>query len=499
MDGERRVGVPPREARVPHALARVIEVRRRREFGEDAVVGPLRELVHEQRPCPERAKQVEGHQEAPSGAGSPRPGSAARWPLISRSAPACPCGSACGSTVLTSDGCHHRQKTHEQAEHREEEPEAPEQARHVPDRGREVAPGRREEITVQRRDDDHEPLEPHADVDDDRQGEQDRDARARLLEPEDLRADHVAADHGPVGPGVRSARAVHEREALVRVSAVPRGEELRGIGEADHRPGHEHDLRHVVEVLEGDDVLEAKRRAADHHERHHHGEAGEDRARDEVGREDRRMPSGEDRDREIHRDDRMNREDQRRREGREDEIGALVVVPLPHGAAPSEREETVDELTDRGFRPIAHRRQIRDQADVPEQDRDGSVHADRKDVPEKRAPEVGPHTHLVGDREHPVGDPDASHVDPGEQQRAHDREDGHRLRRAVDRGAPFLPEEEEDRRDERPGVPDADPEHEVRDVPRPADGDVESPDADPLPEEPRDRHAEKAEERERQG
>ena len=32
----------------------------------------------------------------------------------------------------------------------------------------------------------------------------------------------------------------------------------------------------------------------------------------------------------------------------------------------------------------------------------------------------------------------------------------------------------EDRRDERPGVPDADPEHEVRDVPRPADGDVES-------------------------
>jgi hypothetical protein len=39
----------------------------------------------------------------------------------------------------------------------------------------------------------------------------------------------------------------------------------------------------------------------------------------------------------------------------------------------------------------------------------------------------------------------------------------------------FLPEEEKDRRDERPGVPDADPEHKVRDVPRPATGTLEGP------------------------
>jgi hypothetical protein len=45
-------------------------------------------------------------------------------------------------------------------------------------------------------------------------------------------------------------------------------------------------------------------------------------------------------------------------------------------------------------------------------------------------------------------------------------------------------------------VADADPEDEVRDVPRPADRDVESPDANPFPEEPRDCHAEKAKERE---
>ena len=56
VDGERAVGVPPGEARVTHPLARVIEVRRRREFGEDSVVRPLRE-PREQR-----------HLEAPSGA-----------------------------------------------------------------------------------------------------------------------------------------------------------------------------------------------------------------------------------------------------------------------------------------------------------------------------------------------------------------------------------------------------------------------------------------------
>ena len=79
----------------------------------------------------------------------------------------------------------------------------------------------------------------------------------------------------------------------------------------------------------------------------------EDRAGDEVGGEDRRVPSGEQRDGEVHRDDRMDREDERRREGGEDEVGALVVLPLPHGAAPAEGEETVDELPGRGLRPVA--------------------------------------------------------------------------------------------------------------------------------------------------
>ena len=42
-----------------------------------------------------------------------------------------------------------------------------------------------------------------------------------------------------------------------------------------------------------------KHRAADEHERDDHREAGEDGAGDEVGREDRRVPAGHERDREV--------------------------------------------------------------------------------------------------------------------------------------------------------------------------------------------------------
>ncbi len=59
MDRERRVRVPPREALVSHPLARAIEVRGRREFGEDSVVGTCRKLRAEER-----------HQEAPPAEGS---------------------------------------------------------------------------------------------------------------------------------------------------------------------------------------------------------------------------------------------------------------------------------------------------------------------------------------------------------------------------------------------------------------------------------------------
>jgi hypothetical protein len=64
--------------------------------------------------------------------------------------------------------------------------------------------------------------------------------------------------------------------------------------------------------------------------------------------------------------------------------------------------------------------------------------------------------------------------------RARDREERHRLGEAVDRGPPFLVQEEQDRGDERAGVPDPDPPDEVDDREAPGDGDVDAPDPTPF-------------------
>ena len=49
----------------------------------------------------------------------------------------------------------------------------------------------------------------------------------------------------------------------------------------------------------------------------HHGEAGVDGAGHEVGRENRRVPAGQDRDREIEADDGVDGEHQRRGQTRQ--------------------------------------------------------------------------------------------------------------------------------------------------------------------------------------
>ena len=167
--------------------------------------------------------------------------------------------------------------------------------------------------------------------------------RRTRLRPEELRDEHVAAHHREVGPPERTERAVDERELLVQVPRVPGDEELGRVGETDHHARRQHDLAHRLDVLLLDDVLEVEQVPQRQHQRQHHREAGEDGAGDEVRREDRRVPARELRGREVERDDRVDREHQRRREAREDQVGALVAVPLAGRAAPAEAERAVDD------------------------------------------------------------------------------------------------------------------------------------------------------------
>ena len=121
-------------------------------------------------------------------------------------------------------------------------------------------------------------------------------------------------------------------------------------------------------------------------------------------------------------------------------------------------------------RAIAHRRQVGNQADVPEHDRHRRVGRDREHVPDERALELRPQAHRVRIREQPVGrQPRTAGVEHREDRRAGHREDRHRFGEAADRHAPLLLEQQQDRRDQRAGVADADPPDEVDDRERPAD------------------------------
>ena len=204
----------------------------------------------------------------------------------------------------------------------------------------------------------------------------------------------------------------------------------------------------------------------------------EDGAGDEVGREDRRVPAGQDGDREVGGDDGVHRQDERRRQSAEQAVGHAVVALMARRAAPAEREDAVDVALPACRRAVAHRREIGNEAEVPEEQRDGEVGRDRGHVPRQRALEVGPHLHRRGIGHEPVGEPRAAEVEERKESRLHDREQRHRLGEAVDRGAPFLLEEQEDRGDERAGVADPDPPDEVGDGERPGDGDVVAPHAD---------------------
>jgi hypothetical protein len=70
-------------------------------------------------------------------------------------------------------------------------------------------------------------------------------------------------------------------------------------------------------------------------------------------------------------------------------------------------------------------------------------------------------------------------VEDRENARANDGENGHRFGGAIDRGSPLLAQKAQNRRNERSGVADTDPENEVDDRPSPVRRIGESPDSGP--------------------
>lgn len=370
-----------------------------------------------------------------------------------------------------------RKEADEEKEEDGEEAEGAEEREDIHDRRAVVTPAGRQVVVGERGDGDHEALEPHADVDEEADDPDEGMVLADLLEPEELRGDHVAGDHDPIGPGILSEGPVHEGELLEGVARVGRDEELGGVRVADHRARGQDDLTHVVDVVLVDDVMQAIDRAQRQHQGQHHREAGEDGAGDEVRREDGRVPARDVRDGEVERDDGVHGKHERGREARKEQVRHLEVGPLAVTAAPTHGQQAVERLAPPGRGPVADDAEVRDHAHVPEERGDGEVGRDCEDVPLKRGAELHPDTVLIGQREEPPAEPHATDVEEREETRATDREDGHGLGGAIDGRAPLLAEEAEDRRDQRAGVADADPEDEVDDGPTPTHGRTEAPGA----------------------
>ena len=194
-------------------------------------------------------------------------------------------------------GClHFRDRDHwqisaEQKEERSKQSKRAQHGSHVNPCWREKVPTGGKKIIRKAGDNNHEALEPHSNVHHKTQRKHDWNAGADALEPEQLRRDHVATDHDPIGPPVLSERAVDEREALIHCAGIPRNEELHGVGVPHHASRDQDNFVHVVQVAQRDEILQAEKLARRNRKRDHHRKTAEDGARDKVRREDGGVPT----------------------------------------------------------------------------------------------------------------------------------------------------------------------------------------------------------------
>src|SRR6185312_16161805 len=100
------------------------------------------------------------------------------------------------------------------------------------------------------------------------------------------------------------------------------------------------------------------------------------------------------------------------------------------------------------------------------------------DVPRERAPELRPNPHRARIWNQPIREPGAAKMQYRKQAGLEEREEGHRLGESIDARTPLLLEEQQERRDERPGVADSDPPNEIRDGEGPRHRNVVSEGAD---------------------
>src|ERR1700719_689412 len=117
----------------------------------------------------------------------------------------------------------------------------------------------------------------------------------------------------------------------------------------------------------GDEIFEAVNFADGNREHKDHREAGVNCASNEVGREDGRMPAGNDADGKIKTYYRVNREHERRSQSSQKKIGSLIAVPVARGSAPAQGKRAIDQPGRGMSRAIAQGCKVGNQTYKPKQ------------------------------------------------------------------------------------------------------------------------------------
>src|SRR5262245_46197215 len=150
----------------------------------------------------------------------------------------------------------HRDKANEEEHQRQEEADRPEKHRKIEDRRTVHPPRAGIEIAVQAHHDDHEALEPHADVDEHADKEDPAQAVTNLLPSEELQNKEIAYDQQPVHITVWAEHTVFHHEQLVGAAAVPSHKGFHRVAVGDDQSGRQHHLAAVANVTHRDEVFE---------------------------------------------------------------------------------------------------------------------------------------------------------------------------------------------------------------------------------------------------
>ena len=141
---------------------------------------------------------------------------------------------------------HEWEETDKQQKQDTEETKGSKKGENIHHGRRVVAPAGGEEVTRQSGVHDDKSLKPHTDVDEDRDNPNQWNVFSNFSEPEQLRADDVAADHNPISPPVVSESSVDEGKALELIGSVPSDEKFHRVGVTHYAASGQSHFAHIV-------------------------------------------------------------------------------------------------------------------------------------------------------------------------------------------------------------------------------------------------------------